>query len=398
MTRKRQPGLPSAAEVRAHAERWPINGGGLWRANAALCVPMSFILYVVDGHVFGFDRPRTDLGNMTWHPCTPDGRDVADVEALAKFRQDLDDASGELLIPIPEPGTDMCKMMTANRLIRRERDDALADARRLYSSGERLLAERDEARAQLAEAQAAVERLRIMAGYEDERRDNGTITALRNLAELERDIERWRSEQRMRIEAEGRIPSSPEATAARMPWPPPADRVGALHDRVHIDPPLKVRALVPAGRLALRTMSAAGKARIAGLERDLSAERTRYAELLERWRSEQRRRIAAEDAQKYRGMLVELILAGEPAATAAFRAAAETLEAHLALRTLGANLAMAGLCAHFVYQNYIESQQVDLDDQRRSDGYTMGVLCYKGDPAEIRFSELRALPEPADDP
>lgn len=41
---------------------------------------------------------------------------------VAKHRKDLADAAGELLLPIPEPGTPMAKMMRANRLMRDERD------------------------------------------------------------------------------------------------------------------------------------------------------------------------------------------------------------------------------------------------------------------------------------
>jgi len=46
-------------------------------------------------------------------------------EALAELdelRADLKDASGELLVPIPDPGTYMAKLMIANRLLSRERD------------------------------------------------------------------------------------------------------------------------------------------------------------------------------------------------------------------------------------------------------------------------------------
>jgi len=46
-------------------------------------------------------------------------------EALAELdelRADLKDAAGELLVPIPDPGTYMAKLMLANRLLKNERD------------------------------------------------------------------------------------------------------------------------------------------------------------------------------------------------------------------------------------------------------------------------------------
>jgi hypothetical protein len=54
--------------------------------------------------------------------------DLADLarEALA-YRKDLEDAAGELLIPLPEPGSDMAKMMTANALLRRRSQDVLSE-------------------------------------------------------------------------------------------------------------------------------------------------------------------------------------------------------------------------------------------------------------------------------
>lgn len=55
-----------------------------------------------------------------------------------RLTRDVVEASGMLMVEIPEPGTDMAKVMRANAQMRRERDDA----RR----------ERDEARAALREA------------------------------------------------------------------------------------------------------------------------------------------------------------------------------------------------------------------------------------------------------
>ncbi len=49
---------------------------------------------------------------------------------LEQREADLAAAAGELLLPIPEPGTDMARLMSANRLLRSELDQARLDARR----------------------------------------------------------------------------------------------------------------------------------------------------------------------------------------------------------------------------------------------------------------------------
>jgi hypothetical protein len=41
---------------------------------------------------------------------------------VAQMRKDLEDAAGELALPVPEPGTDMAKLMAANVLLRRENE------------------------------------------------------------------------------------------------------------------------------------------------------------------------------------------------------------------------------------------------------------------------------------
>lgn len=45
---------------------------------------------------------------------------------LAEAREDVVKAAGELLVPIPEPGTDAARLLIANVLLRRERDEARA--------------------------------------------------------------------------------------------------------------------------------------------------------------------------------------------------------------------------------------------------------------------------------
>ena len=43
---------------------------------------------------------------------------------------DIEEAAGELMIPIPEPGSDASKLMAANAIMRRQRDRARKTARK----------------------------------------------------------------------------------------------------------------------------------------------------------------------------------------------------------------------------------------------------------------------------
>lgn len=52
---------------------------------------------------------------------------LALLERLKTREADLAAAAGELRVPAPNPGTDMARMLEANVLMRRERDDALAE-------------------------------------------------------------------------------------------------------------------------------------------------------------------------------------------------------------------------------------------------------------------------------
>jgi hypothetical protein len=45
------------------------------------------------------------------------------------LREDLEHAAGECLVPVPEPGSDMSRVLLANVLMRRERDAAIDRAR-----------------------------------------------------------------------------------------------------------------------------------------------------------------------------------------------------------------------------------------------------------------------------
>jgi hypothetical protein len=80
-------------------------------------------------------QPASDAEMVAWVDAAktwPDQLDIAyivtatdlrirqDAAELAKFRADLAAAAGECCVPIPEPGTDMAKLLTANVLMRRE--------------------------------------------------------------------------------------------------------------------------------------------------------------------------------------------------------------------------------------------------------------------------------------
>jgi hypothetical protein len=45
------------------------------------------------------------------------------VKELAKYKADLAEAAGELLLPLPDPGSDLAKVMAANSILRKELDD-----------------------------------------------------------------------------------------------------------------------------------------------------------------------------------------------------------------------------------------------------------------------------------
>ena len=55
--------------------------------------------------------------------CYPFGDFMAEAEIQA-MRADIEAASGELRVPMPEPGTDMARVMVANAIMRDQRDEA----------------------------------------------------------------------------------------------------------------------------------------------------------------------------------------------------------------------------------------------------------------------------------
>lgn len=99
MSTTRKPGLPTAEEVAAHAERWPCTGysqiaRGLWR-----CVPSAQSLCATDYRTLLVADDGRIIGAPSWpeewtlYPCTPDGRDVeaeAELTALRARVADLE--------------------------------------------------------------------------------------------------------------------------------------------------------------------------------------------------------------------------------------------------------------------------------------------------------------------
>ncbi len=102
--------------------------------------------------------------------------ELAEMHAeLAEARRDIEMAAGELMVAMPQPGTDMARVMLANAMMRRERDEARRERDRLREAVEVLQTdvynltqkvipnirkERDDAEAELAEVRREAERLR----------------------------------------------------------------------------------------------------------------------------------------------------------------------------------------------------------------------------------------------
>jgi HAMP domain-containing protein len=70
-------------------------------------------------------------------------------EDLKIHTQDLQDAAGELMVSLPKPGTEAAKMLRANRLIRKERDEALREVGELQSQLNAAREENERLRKQL---------------------------------------------------------------------------------------------------------------------------------------------------------------------------------------------------------------------------------------------------------
>ncbi len=112
-------------------------------------------------------------GSLTGHPVVDavagliQALSAAREEASAR-RADLAAAAGELLVPIPPPGTDAARLLTANVLMRRERDAAREKARRLTEA--------------LAEARRLREALRLIREFPIPEQDNMVAANMREVA------------------------------------------------------------------------------------------------------------------------------------------------------------------------------------------------------------------------
>ncbi len=57
------------------------------------------------------------------HPGECDGNCDCGLEDVLVAWKDIQDAAGECLVDLPEPGSDMSKLLIANRMLARERDN-----------------------------------------------------------------------------------------------------------------------------------------------------------------------------------------------------------------------------------------------------------------------------------
>lgn len=82
----------------------------------------------------GISRILMGYGVMLDHFCDQ-GSDIIEysnelhgkLEALEVHQKDLEAAAGELMVDIPEPGTVIARLLRANSLMRKERDQAKSD-------------------------------------------------------------------------------------------------------------------------------------------------------------------------------------------------------------------------------------------------------------------------------
>jgi len=126
VSNKRAPDRPAAVDLDALEQLLDSATGGTWFERVGSTD-------VVDVH--GYDFVRCDVAEdaaaiVALRNAAPDL--FAELRAA---REDMKAAAGELLVRMPEPGTDMARLLLANRMLMRERDrlrsiEALARAYR----------------------------------------------------------------------------------------------------------------------------------------------------------------------------------------------------------------------------------------------------------------------------
>lgn len=131
---------------------------------------------------------------------------AVDVERL---RKDITEESSALMVEIPEPGTDMAKVMRANRAIRRERDNAIREHDRATTFHAIAVRERDFERMRvdrLAVERANAERERDIAiaaqAATERERDHAWETCKRALHKVDNLIARAEKAEKDRDAAE----------------------------------------------------------------------------------------------------------------------------------------------------------------------------------------------------
>ncbi len=111
-------------------------------ANAKQAAPpVQLEVHIAEWWAMGeIQRLRTELAEARrdaehWREARRSAIEAGDalMTELAEARRDVEQAAGELVVAMPEPGTDMARVMHANAMMRRERDALraeLAEARR----------------------------------------------------------------------------------------------------------------------------------------------------------------------------------------------------------------------------------------------------------------------------
>lgn len=412
MPNDREPGLPTPEQVRAHAERWPCMGGGVWRS----CPPTSdlpryqsmprleilrargeIIEVLDDYHGWLEFRARKHLHSedAAWTPCTPDGDPVGLVEQLdaALTQLELSEVStreiaeqaARAIRERDEARAQLADVLEREECLRRNGEEWKAAAKHHQDE----VAEREEEledaaeaiaglREDLAARDAEIEWLKNQR-EEDARTSWSEIErlnaahrsavaeadALRSLlsqrdAEIEREqtehmatIEAYEGQavirgafadrDRARTAAEKAVEEASRYRARALRWKAAAK---ALHRRES-----QMAQSAEGWRSDWATAVEQMEAQIADAQAQLVVEREESAQRAQNVRAlrEQLAEVSnRRDAQTRRATDAELAGFDWQRRAEAWEAKAEWLRSRLALRTLSANLAMAGLCAKFI--------------------------------------------------
>lgn len=106
----------------------------------------------------------------------------AALSELAAYREDARAAAGECLVPIPEPGTDLSRLLIANHALRAENEALKEENRFALRAGHEFKAERDSA---IRQAKAVGDALMAVSAERDAERSRSDALAAR--------VEIWRA-------------------------------------------------------------------------------------------------------------------------------------------------------------------------------------------------------------